>query len=535
MKAAWLGALLVVATVGAGCSDKSRPPILGDFGSVDASSPTDRADVSFTPLDLGSDLGSSTVDVIAPDQPPVEEECDAGETRCSDATHLRTCTGGRWETSTCPTRCEDTGLAATCTLAVPVRTFAGQLTYAARPPNARRTDWDTARTYPGVGFMVLSQRGPSVIQSVVTDAMGRFTIEVAQTATEDDALTVLALGRDPTAGGVLYAVGDPGLSAGEHGIRETSAADAVPAAARVWSWRWNVADLTPTLHITTADGSGAARVFEHVHHAATSGRAAFGRSGLRLIAWVGLDNLWDCGACFNAVPVRGFGERFESQIWYAGGADEGYWSDSVSSHELGHWVMESYGRSPHEDGSHQIGVPTFPGQAWSEGYATFFGSDLRDDPINASKQSGSMFWFDIAMRTQAWDDWNLPSATGDLQQLISETEVSAILWSLRGSSSLPIYQALASDRMTRAPYGRCYNRHEFTLPEAGPPFTGVCEHLDLPTPHLADLLDAMNCTGFDRARLRTAIGSYPYPVDSPWCAAGMRPSTCAPRGDTPCP
>ncbi|MDO9017151.1 MAG: hypothetical protein Q8S73_12270 [Deltaproteobacteria bacterium] len=462
-------------------------------------------------------------------------ECREGDTQCSDATRLRTCTGGRWVTSTCAPRCEDTGLAAACTLAVPVRTFAGTLTYAARPPNARRTDWDTARTYPGAGFMVLSQRGTSLIQSAVTDAAGRFTIEVPQSATADDALTFLALGRDPTAGGILYAVGDPSLPAGEHDIADTSRAGAVPSAARVWSWRWNVTALTPTLHITTAAGSGAARVFDHVRSAAASTRATFGRPGLRLLAWVGLNNRWDCGACFNTSPVQGFGERFESQIWYAGGVDESYWSDSTSGHELGHWVMESYGQSPDEGGRHQIGVPTFPGQAWSEGFATFFGSDLRNDPVNTSKGSGSMFWYDIAMRTQAWDTWNLPSASGGLQQFLNETEVSAILWSLRGASALPIYQALASERMTRPPYGRCYNRHQFTLPATGLPFAGVCEHLGIPAPHLADQLDAMSCTGFDRARLRAAIGAYPYPVDSPWCMAAVRPSTCAPRGDTPCP
>ena len=462
-------------------------------------------------------------------------ECREGDTQCTDATHLRTCTGGRWAASTCSPRCEDTGLAAACTLAVPTRTFTGQLTYAVRPPNAARTDWDVARNVPGPGFLVLSQRGTSLIQSAVTDAAGRFSVEVPQSATGDDAVTFLALGRDPDAGGILYAVGDPGLSAGLHDGNETTGMGTVPAASRLWSWRWPVSTLTPTLNIPTSAGSGAARVFDNLRSASLHGRATFGRSGRRLIAWVGMSNLWSCGSCFGSDPVSGFGERFESQIWFAGGPDESYWSDSTSTHELGHWVMESFGQPPDEGGRHQFGVPTLPGQAWSEGFATFYGSDLRNDAFNTQKSSGAMFWYNLTTRAQAWGTtWERPTAVGGLLQLIVETEISAALWTLRGASALPIYRALASDRMTRPSYGRCYNRHEFTLPASGPPLINVCEYPNIPAPHFADQLDAMNCMGFDRGALRGAIGAYPYPVDAPWCTAGVRPTTCAPSGDTLC-
>jgi hypothetical protein len=461
-------------------------------------------------------------------------ECREGDTGCTDATHLRACTGGRWAASTCATRCEDTGLGAACTLALPTRVFAGQLTYATRPPNAARTDWDAARNVPAPGFLVLSQRGNALIQSTVTDAAGRYSVEVAQTGTSDDAVVFVALARDPERGGILYAVGDPGLSAGTHPTSETTGVGSVPAAARVWSWRWPLAALAATANIPTASGSGAARVFDNLRGASVQSRATFGRAGRRLITWVGLDTLWTCGTCFGADPVQGFGERFESQIWFGGGPDEPYWADSTSAHELGHWVMESFGESPDEGGRHQLGVPTLPGQAWSEGFATFYSSDLRNDPFNTKKSDGAMFWFNLATRTQAWGTWGRPTAAAGLLQLLDETEVSAILWALRGASALPIYRALASERMTRPPYGRCYNRHEFTLPESGPPLVNVCEYLDIPAPHLADQLDAMSCLGFDRAAIRSAIGQYPYPLDSPWCTAGVRPATCAPRGDAPC-
>ena len=61
--------------------------------------------------------------------------------------------------------------------------------------------------------------------------------------------------------------------------------------------------------------------------------------------------------------------------------------------------MSSYGTSPAEGGTHYIMCPTFPGQAWSEGYATWHSAAVRNQPLLEDKQGGGFFWFDINSRT----------------------------------------------------------------------------------------------------------------------------------------
>jgi hypothetical protein len=81
---------------------------------------------------------------------------------------------------------------------------------------------------------------------------------------------------------------------------------------------------------------------------------------------------WDCGACFSELlPTTVQGQRYDGQLWLTGDAHENFWSPAVTLHEFGHWVMSAWGTIPHEGGAHYLGVPTFPGRAWSEGWATW--------------------------------------------------------------------------------------------------------------------------------------------------------------------
>lgn len=86
-------------------------------------------------------------------------------------------------------------------------------------------------------------------------------------------------------------------------------------------------------------------------------------------------------------------------MWVGGGAtDQEYWSDFATTHELGHWRMASYAINPGEQGPHYFGIKTFPGQAHSEGWATFHSAALRDNPIGFDIQGGTAFWVDISQR-----------------------------------------------------------------------------------------------------------------------------------------
>jgi hypothetical protein len=259
-----------------------------------------------------------------------------------------------------------------------------------------------------------------------------------------------------------------------------------------------------TLRITRAQGSGAAVTFEHLGRAVREAETRYARTGYSLLAWQGVDVSWSCGACFSVTPTQRFAQGFTSQISMFGGAeDESYWSPSTITHEAGHWAMASYGISPREGGTHYLNTPESPGLAWSEGWATWYGAALRNDPVLVSKQRGFMFWFDIgARRLSSGRPWALPSATGALNQPIAENEVSAILWALAPAPRNAVYAGLNAARMTRSPFLRGYRN---------PQGANV--------PYLPDFLDALRCAGVSADAVTAAARPYPYPAAMPLCGA----------------
>jgi len=120
-----------------------------------------------------------------------------------------------------------------------------------------------------------------------------------------------------------------------------------------------------------------------------------------------------------------------------------------------------------------------------------------------------------------------PSTAPGLLQKISEGEVCAILWSLsKGAEDPdPILKALASKRMTEmtmvdgaTAFERNYFRHEWD-------HKADCMDVDVnafpdPAPIMTDLLDAMVCADFDKARVDEAVAPmmhYPYPSSAALC------------------
>lgn len=450
--------------------------------------------------------------------------CREGDTACDGTTTLRVCSGGRWVSRVCnPGRCISTPLGSDCNTLAATRPFSGQIFYEARSPRPDRRDWGPLRSFVAQELLVLTLRDRNVIDVQRTDREGRFTVQVPTSVTADDVVAFAAAGIDPMTRRISYVVADPRLGEGRFRVNMTSQRTLKP---RLWAWQWNVRDLRPTLTITEGNGSGAARVYDYLRYSYNQMRDYFGTSGKSLVVWVGMGTSWNCGACFNTTPLRVFDIDFESQVWLDGSTvNQGYWADAVTAHEFGHWVMASYSRAPNEGGPHTLGIPVFPGMAWSEGWATFMSSDIRNDPVYIDKQDGSMFWFDIeARRYGSGRAWNHP-APARLLDRIDENEVASMLWALSDSAVPPIYAALSTPRMRRAPFGRCYTRHVWRVNEAGQP-VDVCATTES-APHFADYLDALSCGGFSRAAISASIGSYPYPVNSPYCATAVRPSTCA--------
>ncbi len=471
--------------------------------------------------------------------------CRSGMSRC-DGNTLQGCTNAAWTNAgTCQNGCQVSPIGAFCA-AVPAaqtETLSGALTIESLQPNADRSDWATAPTrVPGRGFLVAAgfpDPAPPAGQkanflftdiSYTDDAQataGKYSVKVRRAAdrTAKDVLAFFAV-RDDGAGGISFALLNPGFGGAtgqDPGASKTNAA--------VWSWALAVNDagggnvLIPLGTTAASAGSaGAAFMFDWLstgHKHAESFYA--GKRGLPLAAWFEPGTSWSCGACMFAEPVVAFGQRFDTQIVYPGDPNDAeQWAISVVDHELGHWVMQSFGTSPNEGGTHYIGIPTFPGQAWSEGWATFFSSDVRVDPFYTDKQGGTMFWVDLGNRAYPARSggWTRPKPGDGLLQNMDENEVSAELWALSqgGAQNIPVFQGLASAHMNTPPYKRGYTRHSWDV--TGPGQFANVQDSGEPAPMLADFFDAVICGGTKAAAIDAVAQPaqfYPYPSSAPLC------------------
>lgn len=449
-------------------------------------------------------------------------DCRTGDTSCAADGALRRCTDGRWANEPCATECIDTGLgAASCAPSAAAgsrRTL--RVTFDAREPNEGRTDWATETvTRNAEGFQVVVFRGMERLDEGRTgtgDQAGRVELALPSEGLDDVRVVVSAI-QDDGAQAVALALADPN----EGAMRLTPGF--TPREPRLWSWEFRASAIQgDALHIAERDGSGAANVYNVLHRAWREVRRRYTtRRPLSMLAWVGEGTTYTCGACFNTRPVDAFDASFRSQAWMPiGGADHAEWSDAVVGHEAGHWVMASFGRSPGEGGSHSIGVPTMPGQAWSEGFATWFSYEILRWPAYVDRQGGSMFWADIANRSyHRMRTWQRPSteASGGLTQRHDENDVAATLRALAADDAAPLFTALASARMRTAPFARGYNRHTW---ERG---LRNIRRTSTSAPFLGDMLDALNCASFPRDAIDRATvpdTHYPYPSDTPLCGAG---------------
>ncbi|MCP3139009.1 hypothetical protein [Pyxidicoccus xibeiensis] len=439
--------------------------------------------------------------------------CVDGVSRCSDAGRLETCTDGRWRSRECSAGCVAEGRRGWC--GSPGPTLSGTVRYARRWPDAAFRDWTPeAELVPAGGFLIASYRGETLVDLSVTDLDGSFTVQVADQVRDEDRIVVYAAGRGSSIT-VAYAVADPALSGAQ------SVSTLPGASARIWSWSRSTKGLIerPVFTIRESDGSGAAAVFAALRTAWHRARERYGRPGLPVVAWLGFGATWSCGACFAPWAVTAAGRRWEAQVWLPGDGDAAWWSEAMVLHELGHWVMASYGTSPEEGGPHFVGVPTFPGQAWSEGWATWFSADARGSSRYYDRQGGTMFWVDLEAREPAAGTWNRPKPEDGLLQRIEENEVAAILYRLgRGTSSRqPLYEALGAPAMNAAPWARGYQRHRWRMENGAVVDVTRTEHS---APCLADFLDTLMCQGFPGTVMDLATEpavAYPYPSHAPLC------------------
>ena len=456
--------------------------------------------------------------------------CVPGVSECHGGAVAR-CVAGVWQESPCPSGCNATPIGALCPPAVPTTHYANTAQYEFRAYNAGFTDWGVdVYAAPARRFMVLSYANGELLDVTTTDDDGAFDLDVVPAALEDgDDLVVLAAIAATADADIDYAIVKPGGPPGQRSVEGLALSGAPDP--QVWVWSWTTTDIPAGAgaYLPLASGSGAAYAFNYLSAIHDFGVSLFGaRAGTSVAVWLDYGVSWDCGNCFLDFPTHAAGIDFGSQMFIRADADESFWSGAVLAHELGHWLMATYGAAPGEGGDHVLGVPTHPGIAWSEGFATWFSSVVRREAFYYDKQNGLFFWIDLDTRAYSQGvPWLRPLPEYGLEQLIDENEVARTLLGMSTDDNVvSLIDAVASPRMTTVPFLRGYLRRAWDgLDENGWPLPAWST--DQSAPHLADFLDALQCEGLATAAQIDAqtepAAHYPYPSQAPLCLGGELP------------
>jgi hypothetical protein len=451
--------------------------------------------------------------------------CTPGQSLCGTGAEIFQCqSGGTWQSFTCPAPCRKMAIGGYCPWTGATRTLTGTFQYEARFPNADFTDWAPPVAVGGPAFLLVSYHGAEVVDAVTTGAGGAFSVLVPDPPGAEDELVVAAMYVVGDGSGVArFLVADPDLAAGDTAYKPGTDLGASPA---VWAWAWRTSSVAAggTLLVDEAWGSGAARVFDYLRYAYVTGGNRWAGARDPVLAWLGLGVKWSCGACFGPWTTPQFDQSFRWQVFLDGGGDGSYWSDTVTTHELGHWAQYEFGFPAPEAGPHCFGIETMPGQAWLEGWATWFSLDMRSSPVYLSKGQGTMYWSNFATRdAYGGREWVRPEAAdpdGVLQR-IDEREVSSMMWLLQTEQFLGqawMDWGMVAPRTTVGPFERGYTRHTWDVGE-GCALTNVVD-TGTTCPCFADFLDAIRCAGVPAARVDavTQPGTFfPYPSGAPRC------------------
>ena len=453
--------------------------------------------------------------------------CIPGSEECGGFGLKKVCNAqGQWVQENCE-GCKATPLGAVCTGANTV-IRSTKFQYEARGPNAGNNGWGdifvaAASQILVASIHILPDNSSQLIDMTVTAADGSFAIAVPDPPTQSDYVVFFAAHVAPGTSNIDFALAKPDVPDGEWNVN-----NAVPTLNSTFhSWSAYASDIDPQTPITVSEAhfSGALRVYDYLRYIHDSTAAMQGKPGLPLVIWMRPNTSWSCGACQMPKPTMAAGTPFVSQIVIPATAqDTSYWSDAVTAHELGHWVMGSYGHAADEGGVHCLLTPTLPGQAWSEGWATGWSSYARNDSLYYDKQNGTFFWLDVALLNNSDGfPFPLPNLADGLFQRMEENFVSHMLWGVGSHPADPgqslvqnafLLDALASPRMTISPFGRGYTVHWW---DQQCPAVNVQDSL-VSAPMVADFLDALRCGGMTAAEIDAVTQPYyPYPSQQPIC------------------
>lgn len=444
--------------------------------------------------------------------------CLAGQTGCSaeDAVAICSVSSGEsaFSSSSCDpgARCVDAGVAATCAPPpIGAEVLAGCVTYERRLLTAESFGELVVAPAPYLAVAVYEEGASNVLGAAKLDARGCFEVALSARPSADVVVHLTAFvpradeGNDLDDSSPLVAVahlsppastpsGFASTGYWEWSNRDTSCGDDTlfdravvldadgPGRHRLGRVDHDLdAASAPDLIIREACGSGAIHILRRLREAmarVTRNHLTLGDKPSEIVrrteklSALSVLGVWEpgleqpCGSCTSAtntgpysVPVGAEGsDDFDLAIWVGGtAATPSHWASSVLSHEMGHWAMASYSRTPGEGGTHYAASPSKPGLAYLEGWATAFGQwNLGSpsagiwDPRYVDRQGNTTFYLDIAKMT--WTNGTLPTLApgAPVDAPINENAVAAMIFALAAPASvIPHGQDLTADAWFR--------------------------------------------------------------------------------------
>lgn len=439
---------------------------------------------------------------------PVPEQCQGSISFCTGEGSLMRCSeAGVLEAIACESGCSLHPEGAFCRVPTAGTSLhEGKVFYEHRSPDPTFSRWEEPALRPAADLAVGSFSDGILLDAAVVREDGTFEVLVRDDPGEADHLVFSAyfslMGGESTSVQVF----NPDLPSG---MQRTGDMGKDPTL-----WAWTISDpRTKEVVIREKDGSGAIQVFENMVLSVRKNAVFLGLTAPQYSGWWAPGVDWDCGACFT--DHTGYG-----QIFVSGGSYLFNRSDSVLLHESGHNAFHVMGPELYEAGQHCIGVPAPPGQALSEGHASWYSADLRRSGIQFADYGGTFFFWDIDTLRPEVPGVSLfapPSASGGLSQHMNESWVSVVLWRLAKEfgSGAPIHESLMAKEM-RVPFASKYTgKLWWHVDDRCRPVNPMDSRE--PTPILSDLLDGLVCGGFPSSLVDDAVRPYPYDASEPSC------------------
>jgi len=319
--------------------------------------------------------------------------CFEGSTNCKDSATVRECVSGAWKETVCggaDSCVAQPGAGASCGLQDPVTgiTLKGHVDYEFHVVNTSATDFDSKVEHEGaVDMFVTVFDNENLIGMGLTSVGGNgknpgdWEVALASAPTNKTFVYFWPMLFDDN--------GNPrmALAHAQSAKVQTQASD------KYWSFGFGpvcdgatctTTDMGTQL-ITEAEGSGAVHIYQWIDY------GMFRVNGfiptvnpLTMAVFWEPGNAFDCGNCFAPPQMGGASvtfdtangliDHYDSSINISGTEDTpSHWGRTTISHELGHWITQSYSKSPGEGGQHFVDAASLPGLAFSEGWATFSG------------------------------------------------------------------------------------------------------------------------------------------------------------------